>query len=123
MSGPVLVDTCVWVDHLGGRDDSIGPRLLRERVHVHEFILGELLLGVIPRGHPTGDQLGALPRLGSLPHDEVVQFVRIHRLEGSGIGWVDAHVLASALVFGAEVWTTDKQLRKASARVGVAVRA
>lgn len=120
MSVGLLIDTSVWSDHFAGRDASVAPRLLSEPVVIHEFILGELLLGVLPRGHRAAGDLANVPRVETLPHEEVVRFVRLHRLEGSGVGWVHAHLLASARVFDAAVWTKDQSLAAAAKKVGVA---
>jgi predicted nucleic acid-binding protein len=43
-----------------------------------------------------------------------------HRLAGSGLGWVDLHLLASALVSSAQILTLDRALRRLAARIGVA---
>jgi hypothetical protein len=43
----------------------------------------------------------------TIPHEEVVEFVRARRLNGRGVGWVDINLLASAVVGGFEVWTAD----------------
>ena len=40
--------------------------------------------------------------------------IEARSLSGSGIGWVDAHLLASALVSGALVWTFDRILEQAA---------
>jgi predicted nucleic acid-binding protein len=36
-----------------------------------------------------------------------------------GIGWIDAHLLASALLSEAELWTLDERLRRAAAAARV----
>ena len=45
-----------------------------------------------------------------VPHGDVVEFVRHRRLHGRGIGWIDAHLLASALVGRLKLWTADPRL-------------
>jgi hypothetical protein len=42
-----------------------------------------------------------------LPHSDVVAFVRDRRLHGRGNGWIDPHLLASALVGRLKLWTID----------------
>ena len=122
MSGAaVLVDTCVWIDHFVRSTGSIAERLASISIVMHEFIQGELVLGAIPRNHPAADYIDAMPRLATVPHPMMMEFIRFHRLEGSGIGWIDAHLLASAKLATAEIWTTDRALRKAAQRCGVAL--
>lgn len=121
MSSVLVVDTSVWIAQFAGRGPDLSARLDDERVHLHEFILGELVLGTIPRGHPSAALLSKVPRVATLSHDETIEFVRLNRLEGSGIGWSDAHILASVVVSGAALWTLDKPLRSAANELGVAV--
>src|SRR2546421_1946151 len=100
----VVIDTSVWIDHLSGRDRSIRQRLLAPGVLIHDFILGELILGSIPRGAAVPEEITSVGRVPTLPHEQVVSFVLHHRLQGSGIGWVDAHVLASVAAAKARLW-------------------
>ena len=54
-----------------------------------------------------------------LPHAEVLTFVRRRRLTRRGIGWVDAHLLASALASGGALWSVDRDLAAAAGDLGV----
>ena len=54
-----------------------------------------------------------------VPHADVVAFVRDRKLHGRGIGWVDAHLLASALVGRLELWTTDPALATVAKELGI----
>jgi hypothetical protein len=58
-----------------------------------------------------------------VPHQEVVEFVRARRLHGRGAGWIDVHLLASAVVGGLELWTADADAAALAAELGVAFRA
>jgi predicted nucleic acid-binding protein len=121
MTPLVLIDTSVWIVHFARRDAALSARIPSPRSRVHEFIVGELVLGTIPRGHPAADELIAAPKLPTLEHEEVLRFAELHRLQGSGIGWVDAHLLASALVSSASVWTMDRSMARAAHRVGISL--
>jgi hypothetical protein len=55
-----------------------------------------------------------------VPHGDVVEFVRDRRLHGRGIGWIDAHLLASALVGRQKLWTIDPRLAVLARELGVA---
>jgi hypothetical protein len=55
-----------------------------------------------------------------LPHDDVLALVRQRKLMRRGVGWIDAHLLASALLSGAAVWTADADLSAAATALGVA---
>ena len=63
--------------------------------------------------------LKALPEAQLLEHEEVISFLDARLLYGRGIGWVDAHLLASALLTGCAIWTLDKPLRRAAAALNI----
>jgi predicted nucleic acid-binding protein len=65
--------------------------------------------------------LKALPQAHLLEHEEVLGFLEERRLYGRGIGWMDAHLLASTLLTGCALWTFDKPLRRAAAALNVLV--
>ncbi len=65
--------------------------------------------------------MGRLPQAAVATHREILDFVERHRLFGLGIGYVDAHLLASSrLTPGAALWTRDKRLHAVAERLGVA---
>jgi len=41
----ILVDTYVWIDHLGARDDKLVALLNAGMVLGHPFVIGELAVG------------------------------------------------------------------------------
>jgi hypothetical protein len=44
--------------------------------------------------------------------EEVLRLVEEHKLHGRGIGWIDAHLLASALITNCRFWTLDRRLER-----------
>jgi predicted nucleic acid-binding protein len=60
-----------------------------------------------------------LPSAGVVPHGEVLELVRQRRLARRGIGWVDAHLLASALTSSAVLWSVDSDLSAVAADLGI----
>ena len=46
-------------------------------------------------------------------------FVRDGKLHRRGIGWIDAHLLASALVGRLRLWTTDPPLAMLAKELGI----
>jgi hypothetical protein len=62
----------------------------------------------------------AIRRTGVVPHAEVVEFVRARKLHGRGIGWIDAHLLASTLVERCSLWTADAKLASVATELRVA---
>jgi hypothetical protein len=43
-------------------------------------------------------------------HDEVLSFIENNRLMGKGMGYVDVHLITSAVLTGVPIWTLDKKL-------------
>jgi predicted nucleic acid-binding protein len=119
----VLVDTSVWVRFLANRAPYAAElhRLLGlEQVSGHELVYGELLIG--DRGG-RAQLLAAYEQMhqaANVPHRDVVDFVRHRGLHGRGAGWIDIHLLASALVARMPLWTADPQLFAMAKDLGVA---
>ena len=103
----ILVDTSVWVDHLRRRDDALVALLEAGEVACHPFIVGELACGGIQNRPEILSLLLALPSLTEAEDDEVLAFIDHHRLMGRGLGLIDVHLLASAMLDGILLWTRD----------------
>ncbi len=119
----LLVDTSVWSAHLRRHDAVMAQLLEAGQVLAHPFVTGEIACGVFPRRSETLALLNKLPSAPLLGQDELLNFIERHALAGQGVGFVDIHLLASALVARAGVWTRDRQLAKAAAGLGVAAHA
>jgi predicted nucleic acid-binding protein len=119
----ILVDTSVWVDHLRGRDRVLGAALEAGEVVCHDFVIGELACGRLSGRAEILQLLEALPRAPIVEHEEAIAFVERNNLAGIGIGWIDAHLLASARLAALELWTRDARLRSAALRIGAAAPA
>ena len=118
----VLVDTSVWIRFLSNRAPYAArlDRLLdADEVSGHEFVYGELLIGDPGGRRVLLDEYRQMHQVPLVPHDDVARFVRERRLHGRGIGWVDAHLLASALVGAVRLWTIDAALTAVAKDLGV----
>lgn len=117
---PVLVDTSVWRKYFAGTASVKGLADLLEddgTVLVHPFVVGEMVLGGLARREE--ELFARLPGADLVPHAAVLEFVRRRGLARRGIGWVDAHLLASALTSSATLWSADKALSTAAAELAV----
>ena len=108
----ILVDTSVWIDHFRVGSPALAGLLEHREVLTHPFVVGELACGSLRNRGEIFSLLRALPAAPEVEHAEVLEFVERYRLHGRGIGWVDAHLLASARLSGSGVWTLDTCLRR-----------
>lgn len=109
----VLVDTSVWIRFLAGREPwatELSALLEDDEVAGHELVFGELLIGDKGGRRHLLDAYEQMHQAGVVPHAEVVAFVRDRRLHGRGVGWVDVHLLASAIVNRFRLWSVDPRL-------------
>ena len=116
----ILVDTSIWVDHLRHGDARLKALLETAQVVIHPFILGELALGNLRQRNVVLSTLRDLPHAVSAGNEEVLDFIERQALPGLGIGWVDAHLLASARLTSASLWTRDKRLKAVAIKLGLA---
>ncbi len=118
----VLVDTSVWLRFLANRVPyaaELDRLLVTGDAAGHELVQGELLIGD-PGGRRRFLQAyDLIYRVPAVAHAEVAEFVRFHGLHGRGIGWIDAHLLASALAAGVALWTADRPLSRLAGELGV----
>jgi predicted nucleic acid-binding protein len=117
---PVLVDTSVWRRYFAGAPTvrALGNLLDEDgSVLVHPFVVGALVLGGLSAREEA--LFARLPSAAVVPHDEVLAFIRRRRLARRGIGWVDAHLLASALASGGVLWSVDGDLAAVASDLGV----
>ncbi len=118
-----LVDTSVWVDFFRGiiRAGALGDLLETNEILLHPWVLDELVLGGLGSGREAViADLRRLPAAPCVPDEEVLELVLGRQLSGRGIGWVDAHLLASGLVAGCRLWTFDRSLAAAARNLDLA---
>ena len=118
----VLVDTSVWIRFLSNRAPyaaELDRLLSREEVSGHEALFGELLIGDKGGRRRLLDSYEQMHRAATVPHADVVAFVRDRRLHGRGIGWIDAQLLASTLVEYLTLWTAEPRLATVARELGI----
>jgi predicted nucleic acid-binding protein len=117
----ILVDTSVWINHLRAGNARLAALLEDALVVTHPFVIGELACGQLRNREEILALLHVLPSAEVASHDEVLGFVERHRLYGRAIGWIDAHLLASARISSVTLWTFDGPLHQIARSLGVAL--
>ncbi|KAF0176696.1 MAG: PilT protein domain-containing protein [Alphaproteobacteria bacterium] len=116
----ILIDSSVWIDHLRRAEKGVLALARDESMLTHPFIIGELALGSIKDRGAVIAALQKFPQAPVATDDEVLSLIETHALHGTGVGFVDAHLLAATLLAQATIWTSDKRLAAAARRLGVA---
>ena len=117
----ILVDTSVWVEHLGSGNTTLADELRAGQVLTHPFVIGELACGNLKNRREVLDLLGRLPSVPTATHSEALAFLERRALMGRGIGFIDVHLLAStALADSARLWTRDRRLVAIAADLNLA---
>ena len=117
----ILVDTSVWIDHLKTTSATLSRLLEDGTVLAHPWVVGELALSNLRRREEVIGLLNRLPQATSATPAEVLIFIDRHRLNGIGIGYVDAQLLAATkLTDGSALWSADRRLAGAASHLGCA---
>ena len=117
----ILADSSIWVDHLRRKDATMEARLGERSIVIHPFIIGEVALRHLAHRAEVLLRLHWLPRATIADAREVLRFIDRHKLIGTGVGYVDAHLLASCrLTPDTLLWTRDKRLHAVANRLSLA---
>jgi predicted nucleic acid-binding protein len=118
----ILVDASVWIDHLRSTNHRLANLLLNNSVLTHSFVVGELALGTLRDREGVLGLLCKLPQALKAEDAEVLQLIQKRNLAGIGIGYVDAHLLASTMLTpNGLLWTHDQRLAAVASRLAVAM--
>ena len=119
----ILADTSVWVEHLRNERELLQGLAAAGEVLMHPLVLGELSCGHLPDRGRTLAQLGRLPQCPAVGDAEVLRFLERRRLAGSGLNYIDVHLLATAAVTNARLWAFDRKLRAEAQAMNLAADA
>jgi len=115
----LLADTCVWIEHFRHGEPRLADCFSKGIVLIHPFILGELACGNLKNRIAVLNHMHSLPSAGLASNDEVLHLIENRRLWGRGLGWIDVHLLASAVLSNCRFWTLDASLAKAATELGL----
>ena len=115
----ILVDTSVWIKHLREGDQNLTQLLEQGLVACHPYIIGELACGGIKNRYEIITLLNDLPSTDLLDHSDIMEFIENRKIMNKGIGYIDVHLLGSALVSDTPIWSFDKALSKIAFQLSV----
>lgn len=116
----ILVDTSIWIDHFRRPDPQLVRAIEAAAIVQHPFVTIELALGSIPRREATVTVMQRLPQAKVVTSSDLLGFIDRFDLHGTGIGMVDAQLVASAISERCRLWTRDKRLYAQANRLGIA---
>ena len=117
----ILVDTSVWVEHLRRGLPRLAALLQEGTVLIHPWVIGELACGNLRNRGEVLELLQGLPAALVASDQEVLLLIERDQLMGQGIGYVDAHLLASAKLSHGRLWTQDRRLAALAQERGLAM--
>lgn len=115
----VLADTSVWSRHLRFGDVQLATLLRAGEVMIHPFVVVELASRPLGKREELLALLGALPVARRAEDEELLALLERRELQGHGLGVVDLHLLASALLTPARLWTSDRRLAEIATALNV----
>ena len=116
----ILADTSVWLDHFRSGSARLAALLREGKVLTHPFVIGELACGKLRRRKEVLAMLESLPAAPAAAQQEVLRLLEENMLAVRGIGWIDMHLVAAALLAGATLWTRDGRLAAVAEELGAA---
>lgn len=111
----ILIDTSAWIDHFRLQDEVVQSVLDRDEAVTHPFVIGELALGRLQNRAEILSELLELPSTLVAAPTDVLALIETAGLVASGVGYVDAHLIASCkLDRRVRLLTRDKRLSRAA---------
>ena len=116
----IIVDTSIWIDHLHKGDQIMARLLADDAVMLHPFVLGEIALGSLRNRKKVLTELETIPVAPMVAIEDVLELIERQGLSGSGIGLIDAHLVASTLLDADDLlWTKDRRLAAVAEKLGI----
>ena len=115
----ILVDSSVWIDHFRSTSSELVLMLSQGAVLQHPFVTAEIALGSIKDRDAVIPLLTMLPQAVTLDDNMLLEFITQHKIFGSGLGVVDAHLLGATITASqCQLWTRDKRLAAKALELG-----
>ncbi|MGC2660782.1 MAG: PIN domain-containing protein [Bryobacteraceae bacterium] len=116
----ILADKSVWIAHFRHGEPRLTDYLANGLILIHPSVSGELACGNLKNRSAILLDLHSLPEVKLASDTEALALLEDRKLWGRGLGWIDIHLLASALLSSCRFWTLDKRLDLAARDLGLA---
>ncbi len=116
----IAADTSACANHFLQGDSVLARLLTEEEIAVHPFIVGEIAAGNLKHRSEVLLDLSFLPQLPVAQESEVHHLLESQRLWGSGLGWIDLHILTAAAPSRCRLYTPDRAMKRAGTQLGLA---
>ena len=116
----IVIDTSIWVDHFRAPDSRLVRLIAHDGIVQHPFVTGEIVVGNLHRRDRAIWGLRNLPRLEPVDEAAFHDFLEAAELFGTGLGFVDIHLLAATATRDkAGIWTRDRRMKEHAERLGL----
>ncbi len=113
----------IWADFFGRGGGLLKALPADRKTTMHPFVQGGLSLGNLPHRAALLAEMHLMPPAPVAEQREVMSLIESAPLHGIGVGYVDAHLIASVLLTASgTLWTNDKRLEVVADRLGIAFK-
>lgn len=116
----ILADTSVWIAHFRYGEPKLSQWLNEGVILIHPWVSRELFCANLKHRKKIFADLSVLPSAELVSDSEALALLKEHELWGKGLGWIDVHLLASAVLSACRLWTLDRRLAEATDELGLA---
>ncbi len=108
----ILADTSLWIDHIREPVPGFGEALRAGDIVTHDMVIGELMCVRFKNRESFLRKLRALKKIRQADHETACALIENFNLMGTGLGFIDIHLLAACRISGCSLWTHDKKLQE-----------
>ena len=114
----ILADSSVWIDHIRTPLAALNQALNERLLFCHPIVIGEVACGNL-RDRGVLSAMYDLPQAIVAEHTEVFHLIEQRRWMRKGAGFMDLHLLSSAILSDLKLWTRDKRLAALASELGL----
>lgn len=119
----ILLDSSAWIRHIRHGDDLVDRAIAAGVALGHPDVAGEIAMGTGEQARRLRDVILGLSRVEPIDRVDLFALVEQRGMNGHGVGWIDAGIVASCLLADRPVllYTRDRRMREIAVSLGVEV--